>query len=307
MEKNEKVYQTLIQQSVEAIYMFDPKTKRVLEVNPAFLKFLGYTAQEAQKLRVYDFVAHDKKSIDKNVQSILKSAGMTIGERLWKRKDGTLIDVRVTAGKIRQKRKEIIFIIARDITERKRAEEQIRYLSFHDKLTGLYNRAYFEEALKRLNTKRQLPLSLIIGDADGLKLVNDGFGHQAGDKMLQKIAQIMKDSCRDEDIVARWGGDEFAVLLPKTKSKDAINICQRIKRSCQKIKEPTPLSLALGRATKNEPGQDIEELLKAAEDKMYRQKSLQSKKTRQLIIAAVEKRQAQHLRKIDRQRYLSKA
>ncbi|MGZ5549061.1 MAG: diguanylate cyclase domain-containing protein, partial [Nitrososphaeraceae archaeon] len=99
--------------------------------------------------------------------------------------------------------------IFRDITLQKGYEKKIEYFSFYDKLTDLYNRRYFEEELKRLNTKRQLPISIILADIDGLKYVNDKFGHNCGDKLINDSSNIIKNSCRKEDIVARWGGDEF--------------------------------------------------------------------------------------------------
>ena len=106
-----------------------------------------------------------------------------------------------------------IMVLVIDITARKKEAERIKYLSFHDGLTGLYNRAYFEEELKRLDTPRQLPLSFIIGDLNSLKLVNDSYGHRFGDAMIIRAAKIIKKYCRDEDVIARWGGDEFVILL----------------------------------------------------------------------------------------------
>lgn len=126
LRESKELYRKLIQQSVEAIYMFDPETKHILEANNAFLDSLGYKDEEVQTLTLYDFVAHDREDIDAYVQKILTSGAITIGERLWRCKDGSMIDVRVTASKIRQRGKDICFVVTRDITERKRAEDAIR-------------------------------------------------------------------------------------------------------------------------------------------------------------------------------------
>jgi diguanylate cyclase (GGDEF)-like protein len=168
-----------------------------------------------------------------------------------------------------------------DITERKSSEDRIHYLSFHDKLTGLYNRAYFEEELKRLDTPRQLPISVILGDVNGLKLINDVFGHEEGDRLLRKIALILRESCRKEDIVARLGGDEFGVFLPRTSAEAAGEIIQRIKQLCsQKNIGPMQISIALGGVTKETPSQDMGKILRDAEEKMYQTKLLESKAIR---------------------------
>ncbi len=163
--------------------------------------------------------------------------------------------------------------VARDITERKKAEDKIKYLSFHDKLTGLYNRAYLEEEMSRLDSERQLPISIIMADLNDLKLINDTYGHSKGDEMLKKTAEILERSCRKEDIIARWGGDEFVVLLPKTFRNEAQRICDRINENCyEEFIEDLPLSIALGVATKDNIEKDLEVVLKSAEDEVYNQK-----------------------------------
>lgn len=177
-----------------------------------------------------------------------------------------------------------------DITRLKKMEEQIKYLSFHDKLTGLYNRTFFEEELRRLDTQRQLPLSVIMGDLNGLKLLNDAFGHEAGDRQLARIANILGSCCRKDDIIARWGGDEFVLLLPKTEAKTARSICERISNACKESMDmPIPLSIALGSATKTNPSQQIKQILKDSEDRMYQHKLLESSSARSSIIASLEK------------------
>ncbi len=161
----------------------------------------------------------------------------------------------------------------RDITEQKKAEERIWYLSFHDKLTGLYNRAYFEEELKRLNTQRKLPLSIIFCDVNGLKEMNDNYGYDKGDKLLRKIAGILKSSFRSEDVVVRWGGDEFVIVLPITEEKIADDIIDRIYKKCELESRPGfPVSVSIGRAVKDKIYQSINLVVNEAEKKMMMHK-----------------------------------
>ncbi len=181
-------------------------------------------------------------------------------------------------------------MVLRDITDRKKAEEQIQYLSYNDKLTGVYNRAYIDKILTDLNQSEQLPLSMIIGDVNGLKLTNDVFGHQEGDRLLVKMADILKKCCRDSDVVARWGGDEFLIILPRTKAEVAAIVCDRINRSCQEAGfDPIELSISLGTATREDMQQNIVEIFSLAEDRMYNQKLVASKQARASIIAGLQK------------------
>jgi len=182
-----------------------------------------------------------------------------------------------------------IFGITRDITQRKNSEEKIKYLSFHDTLTGLYNRTYFEEELKRLDTERQLPLTMLMGDVNGLKAINDTYGHLKGDIFLKKIADILKECFREEDIVSRWGGDEFIIMLPKTPGEYAKSIVKRIKKLCrERSTDDLPLSISIGFATKKSPSEDIYKVLKEAEDKMYKNKLADSKSTNEVIISSLK-------------------
>jgi diguanylate cyclase (GGDEF)-like protein len=192
--------------------------------------------------------------------------------------------------------KDQVVVVARNITERKQEEDRLKYLGFHDGMTGLFNRSFFEEELKRLDAKRQLPLSIIIGDIDGLKLVNDTLGHRKGDQLIVKVAGIIKGVCRAEDIVCRWGGDEFAVLLPKTDPETAEKICDRIREACEKAKgDPVPASVSLGGATKRDADQDIDDVLREAEDLMY-WKKLDSNNTRFSVVTYLQRSLAEKTR-----------
>lgn len=166
-----------------------------------------------------------------------------------------------------------------------RLKENNGCFGYKDKLTGLYNRDFFEEELTRLDSKRQLPISIIMGDLGGLKLINDAFGHDMGDKALKKIAEIMKKTFRKEDIISRVGGDEFVILLPKTSEETALSIAQRVKDDC--AANPVDfikISISFGTATKTKEEEDIREVYKRAEDRMYFSKLKESKEAKLSII-----------------------
>lgn len=167
-----------------------------------------------------------------------------------------------------------------DITERKESEEKIRFLSFHDKLTGLYNRAFFEEEMQRLDYQRNWPLTIMICDADDLKKANDLYGHHIGDKLLQQITEILTKACRKDDIIARWGGDEFAILLPKTSEKDALMVGERINMLTKKQQDlPVQPGISWGVATKTMEAQTLESIIQKAELGMYKQKVMRNQNT----------------------------
>ncbi len=179
---------------------------------------------------------------------------------------------------------------SRDITHQHKAEKEIKYLSYHDTLTGLYNRAYLDKQLSNPDMENKLPVSIIVGDVNGLKLANDAFGHYEGDKLLIRTADILKCACRKGDIISRCGGDEFTILLPKTTEKDTMKIIQQVKMECHKYAdEIIQPSIALGAITKKDHGQDIYELVKMAENRMYRNKLLEGKSARSSIISSLKR------------------
>ena len=185
------------------------------------------------------------------------------------------------------KNEQSIFTIDNNIYYLKARE----ILLYKDKLTGLYNKTFFEEELSRLDTKRQLPISLIMGDINGLKLINDAFGHSMGDSVLKKAAEIMTSSFRDEDIISRVGGDEFVILLPMTMEKTALEIVERVKKKCEKNPlEYIKINISFGVATKTSMEEDINKIYKKAEDRMYFNKLKESKEAKLSMIEFLKHR-----------------
>jgi diguanylate cyclase (GGDEF)-like protein/PAS domain S-box-containing protein len=292
LKRAERNYRSIFENALEGIFQ-STIDGHFLVANPACARILGYSSPEELITRHLstDRPFYANPEIRKEFQALLQEVGVVKGfEYEIYRKDGEKIWISENALAIRDANGNVLFYegTIQDITEKKLAEDKIRYLSFYDSLTGVYNRAFFEENLRRLDSPRQLPISILMGDANGLKLINDAFGHQEGDRFLQEIAAILKNCCRKEDMVARLGGDEFAIMLPRTNHGVSMEITERIKKTCkEKSRAPFEVSMALGVATKDEPSKSIETVLKEAEDRMYRNKLLESKSFRTSIISSL--------------------
>lgn len=184
-----------------------------------------------------------------------------------------------------------ILINFHDITDKKRKEREIVYLTEHNSLTGLYNRWYFDEQLKKLDTPENIPLSVVVGDINGLKMINDALGHAEGDKMIVEISKILKSCIRKGDVLARTGGDEFSILLPRTTSEQSYGLIKRIHAKCREHKSNSDvyyLSISMGFATKTSENELIGIKIKEAEDNMYKHKLLEHKSLHSSVISSIK-------------------
>lgn len=175
-----------------------------------------------------------------------------------------------------------------NITALKRAQDKNLYLSYHDTLTNLYNRRYYEEALHRMELEKVLPISVIIGDLNGLKLVNDAFGHSVGDELIISAADAFLSVCRKEDIVARWGGDEFIILLPGIDRNGVEQTVSAIKKECaSRNVRSIPVDISFGWHTRSDESEDMRMVLKSAEDSMFKNKILESQSMRSHTVRVI--------------------
>jgi len=160
-------------------------------------------------------------------------------------------------------------------------EEKLRYFSMHDALTGLYNRAYFQEELLRLSKSREYPITILSIDVDGLKPINDNLGHIMGDTLLKACGEVLRKSIRSSDLVARLGGDEFAIVLPRSDTSIGQKIADRIQTLIENYNRKhseLPLRVSIGIATAKSDKKPLKEIYKEADDLMYKNKEIRKKR-----------------------------
>jgi diguanylate cyclase (GGDEF)-like protein/PAS domain S-box-containing protein len=290
LKESEKKYRRLFEKAPVGIFTTTSDGK-VEMFNPHMAKILGFDSIAAA-ITYYNNLGQKlylkTKKRDQFINQI-KEEGM-VSDFVFQAydKEHNILWLEMNA-RINRHNQDGTFVIdgfCSDITERRQSQEKIQYLGFHDKLTGLYNRAFLEEEIDRIDTKRQLPISIIMGDLNNLKLINDTYGHQTGDILIKKTAEMLEDSCRYEDIIARWGGDEFVVLLPQTTVKESEVIIKRINQQIKKEKGELAVSISLGTASKLEKDEDLMAVLSQAEDRMYKNKIENKKSVRNRVLSA---------------------
>lgn len=263
---------------------------KIRDVNSAAVKGLGFTAQELLSSDMTAVLASPPLLRVKQAWENLDTGHPFSAEGSVRRKDGSSFPAILSFFPLVRGEEPSVLTIARDITDLKAAGEGLSRGSFKDPLTGLHNRAFFEEELKRLDCDRQLPLSVIMGDLNGLKMTNDAFGHQVGDALLKAAAKVLRKICRSSDLLFRWGGDEFVILLPHTREEDAASIVGRIEDAFRKIQVkdmPVPPSMSLGYSAKLHRWQDFSNVFRDAEEDMYDKKTSESKKIRERILESI--------------------
>ncbi len=290
----EKMYSTLL--SVGDGVITIGTDNRVQLINPVTEKLTGWTQAEAAG-KTLDEVF---KIVHEYTKEPIKSPSKTVFETgeivqlenhtVLISKDGTECAIEDTAAPIKDKSGNIMgcVLVFRDFSEKKEKQKRIEYLSYHDQLTGLYNRRFLEEEISRIDVKRNYPLSFVYADVNGLKIINDAFGHEVGDQLIIMVAESIKAACRADEIIARVGGDEFVMLLPKTDVDSGRAIVKRINGI---IKDQTmmdiQLSVSFGGATKWEEGRLALDVLNEAEERMYQRKIFNSGSKRNGIIKAI--------------------
>lgn len=279
---SEEKYRLIAESVSDVIWVYNTDQHRYVYVSPSVQKSRGFTVQEAMSedaasvMTPASYALYNEKlsASMRELKSNPESCGTVLFEVQRLCADG---EYRWFEDSIRSRYNangEIeVFGISRSIQERKEHEERLLHMSYHDQLTGLYNRRFFEEELKRFDSAENLPITVVMGDINGLKLINDSFGHAIGDQLLVKAANFLRSVCRENDIIARLGGDEFVILLPQTDASQAADIVDRMKGTISEDRITNmELSFSFGYDTKSTEEQNMMEVLVNAENHMYRNK-----------------------------------
>ncbi len=296
LAENKKQLKLILDSTAEAIYGIDINGNCTF-CNASCLNMLGYEHQdELLGKNMHEQIHHSYKdgrimslSECKVIKALTDGKGVHVDDEVFWRADGTSFDVEYYSYPQFRNNKVIGAVITfMDNTERKKIERQIKYLSEHDSLTGLYNRMYFENVLTMVDCKENIPISFVFADVNGLKLTNDIFGHAAGDNLIIKSANILKRACSEKDSVARIGGDEFVLVLPRTDKEDAEKLIEKIRSefSTEKIMS-IQCSMSMGASTKTQMSQKIKRVMENAENAMYKEKTLLRKSVNKQLINTI--------------------
>lgn len=282
LKASEEKYRLITDFASDVIWVFNYSKWAFSYISPSVYPLFGYRPEEAMQTNVEILVAREsleqiKQRFPQWLQALRNGSSMDepyISEIQNIHRDGRPIWVE-TSSKYRYNAEGEIEIVGvtRTIEERKRAEREILYLSYHDHLTGLYNRRFYELELQRLDAQQHLPISFILADVNGLKLTNDAFGHMTGDQMLTRIASLLQGACRADDVLARIGGDEFVILLPRTDREEAERIIRYLEQTlAEEQNEFMIFSVSFGSATKESVEQKMTDIFLEAENAMYTRK-----------------------------------
>ncbi|MDF1617941.1 HD domain-containing phosphohydrolase [Petrocella sp. FN5] len=307
LTKEKTFIEALLESLPGYLYVYNMEGK-LIRWNKKHETMTGYSSDELAQMTLNQwFDENDFHKVQKAVEEVLETGYSEVEAKL-KLKNGKKMDIVSNGVRLYIDNQTYFTGVGMDITEKKKAEENIIYLSYHDYLTGLYNRRFYEDYLKKLDVENSLPLTLMMADVNGLKLTNDAFGHETGDLLLLKVANILKKNCRKVDIVARMGGDEFILLLPSTDEEEVKNIIRAINSDISEdSSENIILSVSIGYAIKRDRHKSMIEVFREAEDDMYRNKvfvnaSLRSRTIDLIINSLYEKnnREMFHSKRVGR-------
>lgn len=298
LRQSEEKYRNILANIQEGYYEVDVNG-HIIVCNQAFCKLLDYEFDELKGQNMLDFCIN-KRQVFKLYRQIWETElPKQVNTIKLKRRDGSITYGEASISLTRNNVGVVTGFngMVRDITERINYQERLEYMSMHDALTGVYNRAYFEKQLDEFPKKQKYPVSMIIADLDGLKLINDSMGHASGDQLLKSFAKILLRVSNSAAVVARLGGDEFGMIIPNCSQSQAKEYVVKIRDLVKQYNQKNsilPISTSIGVACANKPKIALSEVFKTADDhmlhdKLYRSASMKSEIVKALMATLSEK------------------
>ncbi len=278
ISKQEHLYRSVFAHAVVGI-MIVSRDNRIIDANQSLEYMLGCQVDELKDMSLSDFTLPEDYLIDAELQQDVIEGKRNYYqiEKRYTRNDGMLFWCLETVFAVWDESVTVNLIhMLEDISARRSVDMQLEQASNNDAMTGLYNRAHFDREFNRLQHSMRLPVSIIVVDVDGLKQLNDTKGHEAGDRLIIRVATILKETFRGDDIVARVGGDEFSILLPETGLEIVDAVIERLRKCQASYNAATPnfqATFSIGSATAFK-GSEIPKALKLADERMYAEKKI---------------------------------
>jgi diguanylate cyclase (GGDEF)-like protein/PAS domain S-box-containing protein len=278
LRESELHYRLLFETARHGILVIEADHGEIIDVNPFLLTLTGYSREELIGRRPWEIGAFQNDDIIiKTFEEVKLNEYVRLDNLPLHTRTGQQVLVEVIGNIYQAGNVKAIQCCIYDVSQRNHDEEKIEYISIHDSLTDLYNHAYFQEEMSRLERGRLFPVSIVMIDIDGLDAINVHYGHAVGDNQLRRTAQVLLEAFRADDVVARIGGDEFAVLLPGADTAALKKAIERVREivDIQNDLMPGPaLSISIGGATGD---QSLVDTLNVADANMYLEKQQKNK------------------------------
>lgn len=300
LQESERRYREIIRHSAGPIILLDLTSGRILEINPAAESDIGEDAEKLIGRRMHAMLDAKNAELLGDHLNRLETEDSSQGELSLALRSGKTRHWSVRFSKHRSETESYVMLNAHDITDRFVREEALRQKSIRDGLTGLLNRDAFDQALVdqiNIHENQGTPFTLALIDVDRFKCINDQYGHQAGDSVLRTLAELVRSTCRAADIVARFGGEEIAVIIPALAQQDALRIVDRIRVSLENTEvyfdseenglESVCVTVSIGMASVPTDSLAAEDLIARADESLYQAK----KEGRNRVVVASQTRQ----------------
>jgi len=311
LQRSERQFKTIFEQAPIGMSLTDLITGEIRSVNQSYLDLLGLEREELVGRSWGEFTHPEDKAVSVSITEKMRlgEKGPFNFDKRFIRKDGSVVWGNLSLCVFDPEDDDALesLCMTLDISERKSEEDKVRFASTHDALTGFYNRTHFEEHVNNFSSEGRLPLTVAFSDVNGLRIINEAFGREQGNLLLQRISSIIKDNLGEGTYASRVGGDEIALVFFNTTIGEAENIVRSIRERVSEtlVMESVRTSISFGLCEMTSLDDDINEVIKRAEKNVDTRKLMESPHMRGRAVYAIintlhekNKREELHSRRV---------